>query len=66
MKFRISIACQTDEGEETPSELMVLARDDLVMETLGLTLAESKALLQELQRYVAERQAVTYLKQQHA
>ncbi len=64
MKFRISIACQTEEGEETPSELMVLARDDLAMETLGLTLAESKALLHELQSYVAERQAAAYLEQQ--
>lgn len=64
MKFRISIACLTDEGEEAPCDLMVLSRDDLAMETLGLTLAESKVLLGDLQSYVAERQALAYLEQQ--
>ena len=66
MKFRISIACQTDEGEDEPRELMVLVRDDLAMETLGLTLAESKDLLREVQNYVVERQAAAYLEQQRA
>ena len=55
MKFRINVVCVNDEGTEQLSELMVLSRDDLVMETMGLTLAESKSLLHDLQSYVVER-----------
>ena len=66
MKFRINVVCVNDEGTEQLSELMVLSRDDLVMETMGLTLAESKSLLHDLQSYVVERQATGYLEQHRA
>lgn len=66
MKFRINVVCVNDEGTEQLSELMVLSRDDLVMETMGLTLAESKSLLHDLQSYVVERQATAYLEQHRA
>lgn len=52
MKFRIDVVCEGDSGAEQPHELMVLLRDELAMETLGLTLAESKQLLHTLQSYM--------------
>ena len=61
MKLRIDVVCENDSGTEQPHELMVLSRDELAMETLGLTLAESKQLLHVLQGYMVDQQAKEYL-----
>jgi hypothetical protein len=61
MKFCINMVCLRDEGTEQCQELMVLSREALVMETMGMTLAESKSLLRALQRCVIEQQATSYL-----
>ncbi len=63
MKFRIDVVCECDSGAEQPHELMVLLRDELAMETLGLTLAESKQLLHTLQIYMVDQQAKDHLEQ---
>ena len=63
MKFRIDVVCEHDNGAEQPYELMALSRDELAMETLGLTLAEGKQLLHALQGYMVKEQATEYLEQ---
>ena len=45
MKFRVEVICVNDEGAEQRRDVMEMKRDELVMETLGLSLAEGKALL---------------------
>ena len=49
MKFKIQIVAVSDDGREQTQEIASLERDDLQPETLGLTLAESKAILKDLQ-----------------
>ncbi len=63
MKFQIQVICQDDSGDEQHRQLMELSRDELIMETLGLTLVEGKQLLHDLQRCVVDRQAAAYLEQ---
>lgn len=46
MRFRIDVVCEQDGHTEQPHKLIVLSRDELAMETLGLSLAEGKQLLQ--------------------
>ena len=46
MKFRVVVICVNDEGAEQRREVMEMERRELAMETLGLSLAEGKALLQ--------------------
>ncbi len=63
MTFHIAVSCIDDSGAKQSRELMVLSREDVTMETLGLTLAESKQLLHTLQQYMVEQQATAYLEQ---
>ena len=65
MKLRVEVICERDSGAEPPKELMALSRHELVMETLRLTLAEGKELLQALQRYLVDQQATEYLEESH-
>src|SRR5579884_2346820 len=66
MKFRIDVIRIGDDGSEQTYEMIVLERGPLAMETLGLTLAESKALLHQVQAYVVEQQAASYLEEHRA
>ncbi len=50
MKVKVQVVSITDDGQETMRELACIERDDLTPETLGLTLAEGKAILQSLQQ----------------
>ena len=63
MNFRIEVICIGEDGTEHRAEVLTLAKDQLAMETLGLTLAEGKELLANVQASVAEHQATTYLEQ---
>jgi hypothetical protein len=56
MKFRVEVTCVNDEGTEQRREVMEMERRELAMETLGLSLAEGKALLQGVQDFVASQQ----------
>jgi hypothetical protein len=44
MKFRVEVICVNNEGAEQRCEVMEMERQELAMETLGLSLAEGKAL----------------------
>ena len=56
MKFRIQVVCINDAGREHRSDLLEIERHQLAMETLGLNLCESKAMLESLQDFVVARQ----------
>src|SRR5262245_55096249 len=66
MNFRIEIICVRDDGIEERREVLTVAKEQLVMETLGLSLAEGKALLSAVQACVVEEQATAYLAQHRA
>ena len=66
MNFRIELISVRDDGTEERREVMTVTKKQLVMETLGLTLAEGKALLSGVQARVVEEQAGAYLAQHSA
>src|SRR5215831_1512376 len=56
MKFRIQVVCINDAGHEHRSDLLEIERHQLAMETLGLNLCESKAMLESVQDFMVARQ----------
>lgn len=52
MKYTVHVAITTDEGQTEIREIASVERDDLTPATLGLTLAEGKAILKGLQEVV--------------
>jgi len=66
MQFRIEVVAVADDGAEQRQELVTLTRSEAKLETIGLTLAESKQVLQHLQQTVIERQVDAYLDQERA
>ena len=64
MNFRIEVICVADDGMEQRREILTVAKEQITMETLGLTLAEGKALVATVQTYVVAQQAAAYLEQQ--
>ncbi|GAB2798413.1 hypothetical protein HNQ93_004291 [Hymenobacter luteus] len=50
MNFKLQlVACQSEGDEPTLEDVFTWSREDLSLANVGLTLAESKALLQRLQ-----------------
>lgn len=66
MQFRIEVVAVADDGAEQRQALVTLTRSEAKLETIGLTLAESKQVLQHLQQTVIERQVDAYLDQERA
>ncbi len=66
MHFRIQVITVTEDGTEQLQEIADVSRAEPTLETLGLTLAESKHLLQQLQQIMVEQQVTAYLEQQQA
>jgi hypothetical protein len=66
MQFRIELVVVADGGAEQHQELVTLTRSEAKLETIGLTLAESKQVLRELQQEVVEQQVEAFLDQQRA
>jgi hypothetical protein len=64
MQVKVQVITITDEGQEITREVACMERHDLTPVTLGLSLAEGKALLQALQAVVVEWQMHVYLSQQ--
>jgi len=64
MHFRIQLVAVTDDGTEYRQEIANLIRDEATIETIGLTLAESKQMLHDLQRAIVDQQVAGYLDQQ--
>jgi hypothetical protein len=62
MKVRVQLVVCAEEGQaETACEVAVLEKDYQHIEQLGLTLAEAKPLLKQLQQHVVEHQATAFL-----
>ncbi len=66
MQFRIEVVVIADDGTEQRQQLFTVTRDQIKLETIGLTLAESKQVLQHLQQAVVEQQVEAYLDQERA
>ena len=49
MKVRIEVVCVSVDGSEEHRQILGIERQELAMETLGMSLAESKALLEGVQ-----------------
>ncbi len=64
MQVKGQVVTLSDDGQETTREMACVERQDLTPETLGLSLAEGKAVLQALQDVVVEWQMHAYLQQQ--
>ena len=62
MKLRVEVVWE-NEGEEQRSDVMAIERPQLAMETLGLNLGESKAILEGVQDIVVARQVAEDLEQ---
>jgi hypothetical protein len=56
MKFRVEVISVNEEGSEQRRDVMEMEREGLAMETLGLSLAEGKAILRGVQDFVASQQ----------
>ena len=64
MKYTIQVVITTDEGQTETRDIACVEREDLTPTTLGLTLAEGKAILKALQAVVVEQQMTAYLETQ--
>ena len=64
MKYAIQVVITTNEGQTETQDIACLEREDLTSTTLGLTLAEGKAILKALQEVVVQQQLTTYLETQ--
>ncbi len=64
MHVRIQVVAVGDDGTEHRQDIATLTRVETRSETLGLTLEESKQVLQTLQCALIERQMAAYLDQQ--
>ena len=62
MKFRVEVICVSGGGAEQRREVMEMERQQLAMESLGLSLAEGKAILSGVQDFVASQQISEDLK----
>lgn len=61
MNFKLQIvACLSDEQAPITEDIFTLNRDELTLENLGLTLAESKALLKTIQQKLVDTQIAHY------
>lgn len=56
MKFRVEVICVNGDGAEQRRDVTEIERRELAMETLGLSLAEGKAILHGVQVFVAAQQ----------
>jgi hypothetical protein len=63
MKFRVEVVWVGEEGDELRSGVLAMERGQLAMETLGLNLSESKAMLEGVQDFVVAQQSAVDLKQ---
>src|SRR2546425_5563816 len=64
MKVTVQVVTRSDDGQESIREVACVERADLTPETLGLSLAEGKTILQAIQEVVVEWQMQAYLGQQ--
>ena len=65
MTFRVEVVCLQEGGEQRCS-VAELDRAELVLETLGMSVAEGKAILHGIQEFVAAQQVIEDLKRKRA
>jgi hypothetical protein len=63
MNVRVEVVCLSADGTEQRREMMAIERTELVMETLGMSLKEGKALLEGVQDVLIAHQVQEYLEQ---
>lgn len=63
MRLRVVVVCVGEEGDEARGDVLTIERHHLTMDTLGLTLRNSKAMLAGVQDFVVAHQAAEDLKQ---
>jgi hypothetical protein len=56
MKFKVQVVTLTDDGEESIRDIACVERDELTPASLGLSIADSKTILQGIQEVVVEWQ----------
>ena len=61
MICRIQVITTGEDGREERREIKFIQRTDLKPETLGLTLAQGKMILKDLQQMVVECQVASFL-----
>src|SRR5437868_3340138 len=61
MICKLQVVTLDEGGNEETREIACLKRTDLKPETLGLTLAEGKRILKDLQQIVVEAQVASFL-----
>jgi hypothetical protein len=64
MKVTIQLVIERDDQSPIVDEIACLERETLAPETLGLTLAEAKTVLAELQDTLVKEQVATFVAQQ--
>ena len=64
MNFKVQVITVTEDGEESVREVANVEREDLTAASLGLSIADSKTILQGLQEVVVEWQMTDYLDSQ--
>lgn len=57
MNVRVEVVCVNADGREQRQDVLTIERQELTMETLGMSLAESKALLEGVQKFLIVQQA---------
>lgn len=62
--FKIQVIAITDDGQKEVCEITSLTRGELTLETVGLSLAEGKAILKDIQQIVIERQVSSFMASQ--
>ena len=66
VQLKVQLVSVAEDGSESAENLVVLTKEHEQLEQLGLTLAEGKQLLRELQRRVVQQQATAFLATQTA
>jgi hypothetical protein len=66
MNVRIEVVCVSADGSEQRKQMQVIERQELAMESLGMSLAESKALLEGVQDFMIAFQVSDELEQRRA
>jgi hypothetical protein len=66
MNVRVEMVCVSADGREQRKDVLAIERQELTMETLGMSLAESKALLEGAQKFLIVQQASEDLEQRRA
>jgi hypothetical protein len=66
VKVRVEVVCLNAAGDERRRQILTIERRELAMETLGMNLTESKALLAGVQDFVVAQQSREDLEQRRA